>query len=119
MNTGGNQKDMPPFIFNELHRGVVFGDLLGGDGANHAREGADSITDAHQDGSISWSNVQMVDVETRDGKAWTSHCHDQGGNGQGLVSSVAHHQEEQGLSPEPPTIEYFANIGGREDLLSP
>ena len=47
MNTGGNQKDMAPLIFNFLHRRVVFGDLLGGNGTNHAWEGANSITDAH------------------------------------------------------------------------
>ena len=61
----------------------------------------------------------MVDVEPRDGKAWTAHRQDQGGNGQRLVASVAYHQEEQGLSPKATTIEYFANIGGGEDLLAP
>jgi len=42
----------------------VLGERLGDNGAQHARDSAESIAETHQDAGIARRNVQVVHVET-------------------------------------------------------
>lgn len=48
---------------------VMFGKLLDHDGADHATQSAEPVTDAHQDGGVARRDVQVINVEPwgRDG----------------------------------------------------
>ena len=41
----------------------VFGELFGDNGTEHSGERSHSVGESHQDAGVTWSDVQVVDVE--------------------------------------------------------
>lgn len=96
--------------------------------ANHTRQSAHTVRDTHQDTSISWCNVKVIDIETLrkkiiiqisthplnihhvlrnklyftwNGKTRETHSQNQECNGNTFCVWEAHHQQQCGLHPKP------------------
>lgn len=54
-------------------------EVLRENGTKHARQCSKAITDAHEDGGIAWSDVQMINVESCDWVSLGSGCEGEGG----------------------------------------
>lgn len=91
----------------------VFGERFDDDGTKHAGKCADAVGNAHEDGSVTWGDVQVIDVESRNGKSTETDSEDKGSDGVSGIATVSDHHEENGLHSESATVEHFTHHSRR------
>ena len=124
MHEGSNDEHLLPHesylgIVRWGSRGFVLCDLLRHDGTDHPRKCPHTVADPHQDGGVSGGDVEVVDVEARDGKARTSDGNDERNDGLGLGVRIGDDKKKQSLSAEASTVEEFPHRRRRHDLVLP
>ena len=99
--------------------GFVLRYLLSHDWTDHPGEGPHAVADAHQDGGVARGDVEVVDVEARDGEAGAADSNDQRDDGLSLSVRIGDDEKEQGFAAEAAAVEEFPHGGGCHDLILP
>lgn len=113
VDAGGRDEDVAPAV------GIaVPGDVVHEDGHEEAGYGTDAVGHAHEDTGVPRRDIQVINVEARDGEAAAG---DADGQCQGGACPVpasraaGHHQEEERLHAEAAAVKELAHVRRAHD----